>query len=276
MIPRPALPDDDPSAWRCDVGVVFALAAEEGGLADLLADMTTIDAAGFRLRHGRIAERHVTTIVAGPGAERAAEACEVLFQGHRPRRVISAGFCGGLVSSLPPEAIVVADTLHGDAEASEYLAAQLESLPADALPRPSATGRFVQVERIVARAADKRKLAEETGAIACDMETLAVVRACLKRRVPVAAVRVVSDTADEDLPPDLERLMQPRTTAGTLGVVVGTLWRRPSSAKDLWRLKERALAGSTALGKYLARLVTALPIDAAPAADAVSTPNSPS
>jgi adenosylhomocysteine nucleosidase len=190
-------------------------------------------------------------------------ACEVLLQGHRPKWIISAGFCGALVPGLRAETVVLADGLFGDARASEHLAASLARIPAEALPSPAARGRFAQVDRIVSRAVDKRALVTETQAIACDMESLAVAQACLKRGVPVSAVRSISDTVDEDLPADLDPLMQPRSAAGTFGAVVGAIWRRPSSVKDMLKLKERALMASVELGKYLVKFIAALPLEAA-------------
>jgi len=261
MHPQPNMPADDPAAWRCDVGVVFALSPEEAGFQNQLSDVRTIDAHGHTLRHGRCGERQVTTIVSGPGAEQAAAACRVLIQGHRPRWVISAGFCGALDPRLKVESVVLADGLYGDARASDHLERSFRRIAAATLPPPAAIGRFVQVDRIVCRAVDKQALAAETQAIACDMESLAVAQACLARGVPVSALRGVSDTADEDLPPDLDPLMQSRSAAGTFGAVVGALWRRPSSVKDMLKLKERAILSSEALAQYLVKFVAALPLD---------------
>jgi adenosylhomocysteine nucleosidase len=275
MLSRPNTPDDDPAPRRCDVGVVFALGVEEAGFQNQLSDLTTIDAHGHTLRTGRSGERRVTTIVAGPGAERAQQACDVLCQGHRPRWVISAGFCGGLDPKLKAETVVLADGLYGDEQASDHLARSLARIPAGVLPPPAATGRFVQVDRIVCRADDKRSLAAETQAIACDMESLAVAQACLKRDVPMSAVRSLSDTANEDLPADLDPLMQARSAAGTLGAVVGALWRRPSSVKDMLRLKERSILASEALAQYLVKFVAALPLDP-PAGEVGEEPRPPS
>jgi adenosylhomocysteine nucleosidase len=269
MLPLPNMTVDVPTDWRCDVGVVFALSTEEAGFQNQLTDVLTIDAHGHTLRLGRCGPHRVTTIVSGPGAEKAAAACEVLFQGHQPRWVISAGFCGALDPRLKVEAVVLADGLFGDSKASAHLEQSLKRIASAALPRPSATGRFVQVDRIVCRAIDKKSLADETGAIACDMESLAVAQACAKRDIPVSAVRGVSDAADEDLPPDLDPLMQAKSAAGTFGAVVGALWRRPSSVKDMLKLKERAILSSEALAQYLVKFVGALPLE--PPAGEVAT-----
>jgi adenosylhomocysteine nucleosidase len=121
-------------------------------------------------------------------------------------------------------------------------------------------GPFVEVDHIVAKSQDKKRLAGRTRAIACEMESLAVADVCAARQTPFLAVRVVSDVVDEDLPGDLEALLTAQPTPmRTFGAVVGTLWRRPSSVKDLLKLKETALLAADALAKFLAELVVQLP-----------------
>jgi hypothetical protein len=44
-----------------------------------------------------------------------------------------------------------------------------------------------------------------------------------------------------------------------LGSVVGTIWRRPGSVKDLLRLKEHALVAADKLANFLAMVAGQLP-----------------
>jgi adenosylhomocysteine nucleosidase len=247
------------SDFLMSVAVVFALGAEQGCFEDRLADVTTVQASAGTVRTGRLLGRTVTTIVSGVGPLKAAAACEALLLGHRPRVVISAGFCGGLQPHLRRDAVVVADRiLMPDGRTQLIDAAFRETLR---LPT-GCVGPWLTVERIVTRSAEKRALGERTGAWACEMESSAVADACAARSVSFLAVRAVSDTVDDDLPDDLEPLMNARTTAGTLGAVVGTLWRRPASIKDLLKLKEHALTAAEALAKFLADVIAQLPEDA--------------
>lgn len=239
-----------------DVAVIFALAAEQGCFEDRLTGVTTIETAAGKVRTGTLEGRTVATIITGPGREAAARGCQALLLAHRPKLVISAGFCGGLQSSLKRNAITVADQILSATGASlELDRPTLVNLQLS----PVIVGSWATVERIISRAADKRSLGERTGAVACEMESLAVAEVCAARGVPCLAVRVVSDPVDEDLPNDLDPLMHARSTAGLFGAVLGTLWRRPSSIKDLLRLKEQALVAADALAKYLAGIVHQLP-----------------
>lgn len=239
-----------------DVGIVFALAAEQGCFEDLLGDVTRFDTESGIVRIGTLDGRRVATIVSGPGREAAARGCEALIAAHRPRLLISAGFCGGLHSSLNRNAITVAERIF----AANGAALELDRATLAAFNlSPAVVGPWATVDRIVAKSAEKKSLGERTGAVACEMESFAVAEVGAARGVPCLAVRVVSDPVDEDLPGDLDPLMQPRSTAGMAGAVLGTLWRRPSSVKDLLRLKENALVAADALATYLAGLVRQLP-----------------
>ena len=72
------------------------------------------------------------------------------------------------------------------------------------------------------------------------MESWAVGEVCRQDKVRFLAIRVVSDTIDDLLPEDLDRLIAQPTTARLLGSMAGTLMRRPSSIKDMWRLRRCA------------------------------------
>ena len=84
------------------------------------------------------------------------------------------------------------------------------------------------------------------------METFAVAEVCRHRGVPFSAIRVINDTADEVLPPDVEHLLSQKPGAAQWGAALGSVWRRPASAKDMYQLRENALIASGRLAKFLA------------------------
>lgn len=236
----------------CDVGFVFALGMEAGGLDDLISGATVLKGDGFVARRGSLAGRRVVSIVSGPGRQRAAKATEALIAGHRPRWIVSAGLAGGLVAELRHADVVYADRVclvdgtAVDLPVDERLALWLGE-------RKIARGAVLTVDRVVRRAEDKRQLGLRTTALVVDMETAAVVEVCRRRGVPARAFRAVVDTVDDELPPDVERLLEQPSTAAKLGAALGTVWRRPGSARDLWNLQQRALVASDALARALQR-----------------------
>jgi hypothetical protein len=52
---------------------------------------------------------------------------------------------------------------------------------------------------------------------------------------------VIHDTVDDELPEEVDHLLRQKTLAGRAGALAGALWRRPSSAQDMWRLQEISL-----------------------------------
>ena len=241
----------------CDVGVVCALGIEAGGLHDLLDKLVVTRGYGFVARQGTFKGRQVVVIQSGPGGRAATRATEALLAGHHPRWVISAGFAGGLDPKLKRRDLLMADGLVD--ESGKRLAVDLKVDPEALAQTPGVhVGRLLSVDRIVRSPDEKRALGETHQAVAVDMETFAVAEVCREARARFLAIRIVSDGVDEELPPDLRRLMKQQTHLAKLGAVFGTVWRRPSSVKDMLGLKENALVASDRLAKFLASTIEQL------------------
>ena len=181
----------------------------------------------------------------GVGVERAARACRLLIDGHRPRVVISAGFAGALAADLE-RGCVVAPRVAARAGAEAIDLAPVESL---------AAGRrltITTVDRIVSTVAEKQRLATETAADIVDMETWAVAREAIRAGVPCQCLRVVSDAATDSLPPEMPGSPNALAVA-RLGAALRTVGSRPTAAADLWRLYERAVVDSRTLADALER-----------------------
>ncbi|MGA2030980.1 MAG: hypothetical protein ABSG68_01885 [Thermoguttaceae bacterium] len=239
-----------------DLGVVFALGIEAGGLVDHLSGLTTLRGRGFVARQGQLHGRAVVLIQSGAGRRQAAQATEALIDGHRPRWVFSAGFAGALQESLRRGQIVVADTLVDMADEQCLAGAELPAW-LGAFPQVR-VGRLLTADHVVRLPGEKRALGEKYAALAVDMESLAVATVCRRRSVPYLAVRVICDELLDQLPPDVEKLLAQKTGAGRLGAAVGSIFRRPSCVKDLWQLQANALLASDRLAGFLAQAITHL------------------
>lgn len=249
--------DGDAPPPDCQVGIVFALGVESGGMEDRLEGLATTRGYGFVAKRGMLGERGVVLIRSGPAAEAAARAAEALLVGHNPRWVISAGFAGGLRPELALHDLLMVDSVV-DLQGRPLALDMKVDRTSLAQAKHVHVGRLLTADRIIRLPEEKRTLGEKHEALAVDMETYAVAEVCRRRHVPFLAVRIISDTADETLPPDIDRLMQATqssSVARTAGTVVGTLWNRPGSVKDLYALKERALQASDRLAKFLAGMI---------------------
>ena len=132
--------------------------------------------------------------------------------------------------------------------------------PASLIPWPDKVprihlGRLLTLDHVVRLRAEKRQLGLEHNALAVDMETFAVAEVCRERAVELLAVRAISDSVDDELPPDIGRLLGQVSFFGQLGAAVGSIFRRPAALKDLFHLHQNALTASGRLAEFLGMLV---------------------
>lgn len=241
----------------CDVGIVFALETESGGLEDLMEDAVSFRGQGFLARWGRLRGRHVAVVRSGAGRASAAGAAEALIDGHRPAWVVSAGFAGGLAPEMKRHDLLLADAVV-DA-AGNRLGVDPRAAPEPLKETPGVhVGTLVTVDEVARTPDEKQALREKHQALAVDMETFAVAEVCARRGVPLLAVRVICDPADEELAPEVRGLLKQKSGAARLGAALGAVWNRPSSLKDMYRLRENALVASDRLAEFLAAAVEVL------------------
>jgi adenosylhomocysteine nucleosidase len=261
--PRPAPRDADSTSSSseqflpCDVAFIYALGIESGGLVDCLKGAET-SRLGHGIEHaGKLAGREVVVVESGVGQTAAARATAAAIKFYQPRWVVSAGFAGGLDEKLRRGHIVMANEVAN--LAGERLAVGLKFDPQSiAGTKGLHVGRLLTVNEIIRKPDERRQLAEQHGAIACDMESFGVAQTCQEQGVPLLAIRIISDAIDDELPPEVEHLLAQKSIAGKLGAATGAILKRFSAAKDLWKLREDALKASDRLAKFLVGIVQQL------------------
>lgn len=251
-----AAPSPPPAAARadrhdaCTAGIVFAMPVEADAFAARVAETARFTANGPTFHEGVVAGRRVAWCVAGAGADAAARAARLLIDGHRPRRLLSAGFAGGLDPALGRGTV-----------ACPRRALVRDGGPAiDLVPTGQGTtghdvAAIVSVAAVVTTVAAKRDLAAATGASLVDMETYAVAAAAAAAGLPCGSIRVISDDATHDLPREVATLVQPQSGMRRLGAALGAIGRRPRAALDMWQLWEHAVIDGRTLATAIERFV---------------------
>lgn len=198
------------------------------------------EAAPFR----KIAARHpgVFTLVTGIGRVNAEQSVRNLIPACAPELVLTCGFAGGLDPDLKIGKVVF-----------------------DLGPRPLAIGnqlraagakpaRFFCADRIATTVAEKKKMRGETGADAVEMESAAIHAVCAERGIPCATVRVISDTADEDLPLDFNALARPDRSLD-FGKLAWAIAKAPGKIGALLALQKKTSHAAQQLAAVLEKLI---------------------
>ncbi|HTA95462.1 MAG TPA: hypothetical protein VK769_04990, partial [Verrucomicrobiae bacterium] len=113
--------------------------------------------------------------------------------------------------------------------------------------------KFFCADRIATTVAEKQKLRAETGADAVEMESAAIHAVCRERDIPCATVRVISDTASEDLPLDFNALSKPDKNLD-FGKLFLAIAKSPGKIPALMQLQKKTKFAAEKLAEVLARI----------------------
>jgi adenosylhomocysteine nucleosidase len=243
-----------PAPAAADVGIVAALPMEVGDLVDRLVKVRKYHAAAFPVIEGEHRDKVVAIVIGGVGRPAARRAAEVLLAGHRPSWIIAAGFAGALNPGMDRNQLVLPAELI-DPEGGRFPVEPLTTLAAVVR---YARGRLLTVDRPILASQAKVELYRSSQADLVDMESAAVAAVCAERSVRFLAVRVISDDARSDLPPEIATLLT-RSGSYRVGAALRAIWNRPSSLKEFWALHERAVEAADRLAKFLALCLDHLP-----------------
>lgn len=226
------------------IGIISALHEELAAVLALLPDEQLECAAGREFRIGHWHGQELVAVLSRIGKVAAATTATVLIERFGVDRIVFTGTAGGLGDGVAVGDVVVADAfLQHDIDASplfprhevplygrshfatdrtlsgalaqaarHVLADPQAALGADvvrqfALTQPRVhAGLVVSGDRFVATAAESGALrAALPDALAVEMEGAAVAQVCLDYEIPFAAIRTISDRADDTAHVDFTR-----------------------------------------------------------------------
>ena len=206
---------------RLDYLICFAVKEEVKYLSPAISESST----------------RVSVLITGMGRKNAAEAIRESVATELPRVVLTCGFAGGLNPKLSVGSIVF------DEDPGVGLKTDLTDL--GAVP-----GKFYCSRRVAISAAEKQSLWLSTGADAVEMESSVIRTICRELRIPSATIRVISDTAHDDLPLDFNAVM----TADDRIHYWKLLWRVltcPRSVPKLIEFQKQTMEAAKRLGAVL-------------------------
>ena len=182
----------------------------------------------------------IRVLVTGMGKRNSEKAVRTFLEHQTPALVLTCGFAGGLDPTLK-----LGDVLY-EADYETGLIDRLARLKAK-------QSRFLCASHIVVTSGEKRALRSTTGNDAVEMESGCIRMLCHERNIPSATIRVISDTAEEDLPLDFNAFMTPddNISYARLGLAV---LKSPGKIAQLLALQKRTALAAENLAQVLAGL----------------------
>jgi len=143
---------------------------------------------------------HTLLCCSGAGPKNAANASQLLID-RGAERLISWGCAAALAPQLKPGDLVLPEQLYSESKQqlaidSGWLIHIKQSLSA---LKPN-SGALAESSVIVAESAEKKKIYQQSKAVALDMESIAVAKIAKQQNMPVMVIRCIADPVDMSLP----------------------------------------------------------------------------
>ena len=176
----------------------------------------------------------------GVTGQRSAAALQRMIEKNRPEIIVSAGFSGALQPDLDVGTIVI-----GENFSDPKIVGDLRIFP------DFRTGLIVTVPEILETSEAKMNLAELSGALAGDLESAHLCQVCCDAGIPMLAIRVISDTREQDLPLPGSVLIDPETGKSDPAAIFYHLFRNPAKAAQFAKLVSDARSAQQSLANTL-------------------------
>ena len=177
----------------------------------------------------------------GPGPRLAGCAVDIVTERQPVAALISVGFCGALDPELR----------HGDIFVATEVLGIGPALPPEGATKAYHSGILVSTDRVAITPAEKADL-RRTGAAAVEMEAAAVAARAKIEGIPFYCIRVVTDTADQALPLDFNRLRDAEGRFSRSRILAAACRKPGTLFPELLRLNSRCKSAGKALGDFIA------------------------
>ncbi|MDB6054151.1 MAG: nucleoside phosphorylase [Verrucomicrobiales bacterium] len=184
---------------------------------------------------------NVDFLITGMGRDNAFSSVEEYLQTHQPPFVLTCGFAGALSPALNLNSILYS------CDDDFPLIPQLMRLG-------GIQGVFAHSSSVLTTRQEKKTLLEQSGANVVEMESSVIRELCSAVGIPSAIVRVISDTAREDLPLDFNQFMDSRQNMRMPHLIFHVL-THPAKIPPLMRFGKQTRQAARELGSFLNRLL---------------------
>ena len=172
------------------IAITFALPTESQEFLHSLSNKSRGDRNGIPTTRGKIDDRAIEVLHTGVGENVCRQRMAKFLHDQHFDYLISAGFAGALNDQLQPGDLLLAKNFSTVRPNKDFFLSSLPIHVADLLTVPG----------LIDSREERNRLALTSGAVAVDMETEFIARACAAHGLPVLSLRVISDTPRELFP----------------------------------------------------------------------------
>lgn len=202
-------------------------------------------------------ERLLCLVQSGVGPANAASATRLLIDRYRPELIINFGFAGSLSPEHCTGDIVVADrllSLHKLVFTERHgLSGELSRA---ILPEAART-TFITTEKVTSKKELAAGLPQEITRAVVEMETGAVAQIAHREKIPLVAVRAISDSYDDELGFSLEEFCDTEMNLQKRRVGL-TIVKKPWILPQLIRLAGNSRSASGKLAEAVSAIISGL------------------
>lgn len=247
------------------IAIITAIAEEFRAVYRCLEFVDTLQIDGFKAAGCQVGGHDFVLLLSGMGFDNAARATESIIREARPDLLISTGFCGGIVPELLVGDVVVAkEIIIANESGFEEIPVLLSGIGQTFVARQAVeggrlvAGTFVSTPVVKSKKRTAAMLQDCYANSVVEMESGAIAIIAAENNIPLLAIRVVSDSAAEELGFSLEEFCDRDMRRIRLHKVLFTLLKKPRIIPQLFRLNRSSQEAADSLAATLTRLFSTL------------------
>lgn len=211
-----------------------------------LRDFEKVEIGGAAANQAQVGRATVDFVATGIGATKAERLAEAVISKEYSFCIVS-GFAGALKATVKLGDVVVAEKVqHAGNRGTTVCARNLVTRAAQDGGKSIST--LLTTDHVVNTAAEKERLSPFADAV--DMESFSILNVALARSLPAVAIRVISDSFDQDLPVDIDTMIDADGNV-KIGGVARYVAKHPLTLPALVRLGRETKTAAEALAHFL-------------------------
>lgn len=241
------------------IAIIAALRREVAPLLKSLTERKMIRIGGMRFWTGELSGIPVCILCSGMGDKYAKAAATALLGHCRPKAIISAGFGGALNRGLSVADLVIGREIFAweNGTVRPVMSTLLSFQVNAGLQSILREGVIVTSRSLTKKQMIQQSLPLQAENPVIDLETATIAQTARDHRIPLVAIRSISDSSDEEIGFTLDQICDESSTVKLLRVLPFLL-RKPSLIPQFWRLAKQSRQAARTLADGLCLLLPAV------------------